>query len=158
MKKLLLLCFLGGFMFMQSCKDDCEDVTCFNGGICDDGTCQCEDGYTGSTCEDEERAGLIGTWVGNTICPDEPAEATTFSILAGNSITEILISDGTDDLAATVTGVNTFELDPFTIDLLGFMVTTSGDGSINASNQLEMNINSSIAGIGESTCVFTGAQ
>ena len=35
--------------------DDCENVTCENGGSCHDGwgnfTCQCISGYTGSYCQ-----------------------------------------------------------------------------------------------------------
>jgi len=33
-----------------SCKDDCEDVNCFNGGACVEGDCECPTGFTGSDC------------------------------------------------------------------------------------------------------------
>lgn len=39
-------------MAFSSCKKDpCEDVNCLNGGVCDDGTCICPDGYSGPRCE-----------------------------------------------------------------------------------------------------------
>ena len=30
----------------------CEDVSCINGGVCIEGTCECEDGYYGDQCEE----------------------------------------------------------------------------------------------------------
>jgi hypothetical protein len=37
---------------LNSCKKDpCETVICLNGGICDDGLCDCPDGYSGTQCE-----------------------------------------------------------------------------------------------------------
>lgn len=35
---------------MQSC-DKCKDVTCQNGGTCDNGKCACPTGYSGDNCE-----------------------------------------------------------------------------------------------------------
>lgn len=32
-------------------RDSCEGVNCLNGGICEDGNCNCPSGYTGSRCE-----------------------------------------------------------------------------------------------------------
>ncbi len=35
-----------------ACKQDkCKDVACINGGACQDGSCICPSGYTGSHCE-----------------------------------------------------------------------------------------------------------
>lgn len=31
--------------------DPCEDVVCLNGGYCQDGTCICTNGYTGTNCQ-----------------------------------------------------------------------------------------------------------
>ena len=33
--------------------DPCENVECFNGGTCNEGSCDCIDGYTGTNCEIE---------------------------------------------------------------------------------------------------------
>ena len=39
------------FFVLNSCKKDpCKDTVCYNGGYCDDGTCICPQGYTGSDC------------------------------------------------------------------------------------------------------------
>ena len=43
------------YIYNVSDIDDCESVTCLNGGNCTDGvnqhTCVCEAGYTGPHCE-----------------------------------------------------------------------------------------------------------
>ncbi len=47
----LLLAVLGTVLSTQSCKDECDGVVCQNRGICNDGTCECPEGYTGANCE-----------------------------------------------------------------------------------------------------------
>ncbi len=53
MKKQIILIFtaLLSLGTIQSCKDACGEITCLNGGTCDDGTCQCPEGFSGETCE-----------------------------------------------------------------------------------------------------------
>lgn len=38
---------------ITSCKDPCKDAVCLNGGVCEDGDCNCPLGYTGDHCENE---------------------------------------------------------------------------------------------------------
>jgi len=56
LKNLVFVVFLGfGLMVTtQSCTDECKDVTCQNGGTCDEGDCSCADGYSGDNCEIED--------------------------------------------------------------------------------------------------------
>jgi len=43
--------FLFTLLLLASCSSDpCEEVTCLNGGTCDDGSCDCPDGWTGTDC------------------------------------------------------------------------------------------------------------
>ena len=55
MKLHLSLLVLLILFFNSSCNNDpidpCEGITCLNGGVCDDGTCHCPDGYYGTNCE-----------------------------------------------------------------------------------------------------------
>lgn len=46
----MIALFVGALCF-TSCKDACEDVTCENGGTCNDGDCNCPNGFTGTNCE-----------------------------------------------------------------------------------------------------------
>lgn len=38
-------------LLSQSCKDECKEVICQNGGACVDGACACPQGFTGDYCE-----------------------------------------------------------------------------------------------------------
>lgn len=50
MKKLLYLFLV--IAAITSCKKDpCKNVVCYNNGVCDDGTCLCPNGYSGTNCE-----------------------------------------------------------------------------------------------------------
>lgn len=40
-------------VLIQSENDPCEGVTCLNGGTCVNGSCNCDDGYTGPNCGSE---------------------------------------------------------------------------------------------------------
>lgn len=57
MKKLLtpmlVLCMMTGLVFLTGCpKDPCETVDCGPNGTCNDnGTCDCEEGYSGEFCD-----------------------------------------------------------------------------------------------------------
>lgn len=40
-------------MALAGCKDPCEGIACFNGGICQEGDCLCPPQWTGSQCKEE---------------------------------------------------------------------------------------------------------
>ena len=51
MKSFNYLLILAISLCVFSCSSDpCEDITCLNGGSCDDGSCACPDGWTGADC------------------------------------------------------------------------------------------------------------
>jgi hypothetical protein len=53
---------VGAPTLITSCKKDpCKDVTCENGGTCDDGKCNCPAGYEGEKCE-KKLPVVSGTW------------------------------------------------------------------------------------------------
>lgn len=51
--KYLLIITLSLFLLASGCKkeDLCEDVVCYNGGVCVDGNCDCPPAWTGLQCE-----------------------------------------------------------------------------------------------------------
>lgn len=48
MKNFVILSFL--IFNLSSCSDPCDNVVCNNGGVCIDGTCDCELGFEGADC------------------------------------------------------------------------------------------------------------
>lgn len=58
-----------GTVLYTSCnKDACKDVTCQNGGTCNDGKCTCTTGYEGTNCETKSRDKFVGVYTGSEIC------------------------------------------------------------------------------------------
>ena len=131
-RKLFFILFLGAGMMLttQSC-DDCRDVTCENGGTCDEGDCTCTTGYIGDNCETEDRAKYIGSWSGADGCSVSGAANFTATISASSaSVTTVLISGFwgagfNNPITATINGNNITiaEQDP---DSDGFTVTGTG--------------------------------
>ncbi len=49
-----LLVFSALLFTLVSC-DQCKDVSCLNNGVCLEGTCECETGFSGANCEIEDK-------------------------------------------------------------------------------------------------------
>ena len=76
---------LGSVVYISSCKKDtCKDVQCLNNGVCDEGTCDCVNGFTGDRCQ---------------IAPPDPCE----DVVCQNGGTCI---DGTCECATGYEGTN----------------------------------------------------
>lgn len=63
-KSYLRYLFLCGLLILSStfsCKkeDPCESKTCLNGGTCNDGNCQCTEGWTGEDCGKQQTPASI---------------------------------------------------------------------------------------------------
>ncbi len=53
----------------SSCEQDsCTVLQCVNGGQCDEGACQCPDGYEGSECEIAVADRYVGVYEGTVRC------------------------------------------------------------------------------------------
>lgn len=53
MRPLLYLMFSIILLSSYSCKEPCEDIDCLYSGVCDDGICDCQEGYRGEFCENK---------------------------------------------------------------------------------------------------------
>lgn len=144
MKKITKILALAMFMFagltmFNSCNDDpCKDVTCLNGGACDNGSCNCATGYSGSDCSTIVRNALVGTVaVSSNSCT--PAGTTwTSSITAGTAISDFTISDfghftcgsGAIVVSASITSATAFTIPSQTV----CGTTYSGTGTISGTS------------------------
>ena len=130
-KFLILSCILA----LTSCTSDpCVDVTCYNDGVCNDGTCLCADWYEGTDCNTEERAQYYGDYIGtatffNADGNEIDSYTDTIPVVANGSIISGLIADGIP-LVLSVSGMGGFAIPPTaTTDPNGTPLTISGDGS-----------------------------
>lgn len=77
-------------LFLSACLNPCKKVECQNGGTCDDGTCQCPDGYEGDECEDFARDKFIGTYLVSETCASASSEYE-IRITEGPGLTNVVI-------------------------------------------------------------------
>jgi hypothetical protein len=93
MKKILLGLFAVAAFSLTSCKDECKDVNCANGGTCDAGVCTCPTGYEGELCETESRAKIVASYSVNETCSQTgPAQYTVAITKSSSDIVKVLIS------------------------------------------------------------------
>lgn len=65
-------------MQLTSCNE-CKDVTCLNGGVCEDGTCECPAGFSGSSCEVEDKCVTNNvTCLNEGVCIDGECDCEPF--------------------------------------------------------------------------------
>ena len=91
----------------QSCKDECADVVCQNGGICVDGTCDCSEWYTGNNCEEFDSEKIQSLLDGGKtpielFNDNAPLESLYGKMYAGGLIFYLNETDGTGLVAATI--------------------------------------------------------
>ena len=107
MKKIFgLFCVLALTLF--SCKDDCKDINCINGGGCSEGTCICPDGYEGDVCQDKANAKFVGVYdVDYTGTGDlSNSSGTTTATVSSGDIPEEIEIDVEFDVALSVSGID----------------------------------------------------
>ena len=133
MKFLKFLSVALTLFLITSCADPCKDVSCSDNGACDEGTCLCEAGYEGTSCETESRAKFLGEWTTiDWTCDGGSPETYTQVFGAGASANLITIVDPAFPIiviSGEVSG-NNFTIPSQEIAFLGTSITLSGSGSI----------------------------
>lgn len=78
---IITLLGLSTTLFLSSCvQDPCVDLLCQNGGQCNDGYCECIEGYEGSECEIKTASRFVGEYKGSLRCDQFPIDFTDVTI------------------------------------------------------------------------------
>lgn len=134
---------LFGALTLQSCKKDpCKNVTCQNGGTCQDGNCRCSLPWEGSKCEVDARDKFVGLWRGTTNCGDGPEE-DVIPITKSSTTANRIIIEGA--YYGELTSSSTFDIPTQTVNVDGTAVTVSGRGNLNG-NQLTLTLTFTVQG------------
>ena len=158
---LLIFMALGTAVTLNSCKDDdpCDGVECLNGGVCNDGNCNCATGFEGTNCGTAMADKFVGTWKYNETCGGFTIVDFTVTI-SKNGANKIQMSgfggyecNGSNILVnATVSG-REITIDPNQSFCSGTLTINSGTGSINESlNAINVTYTSTIPGSPSITC------
>ena len=156
MKKLFFGLIAVAALSFSSCKDECKDVNCANGGTCDAGVCSCPSGYEGELCETETRAKIIGTYQVNETCDSTGAANYNVTITAASSdVTKVLISPFGGYTGATATCTlngSTLTLNSVSGSNLSF---SNLSGTVSANGGTISNVTYTVSGTNQETCPGT---
>ena len=137
MKKIILGLLAVTAVAFTSCKDECKDVTCSNGGTCTEGICECPSGYSGTNCETSWASAFVGTYnVAETyILAGGGTGTENFSsvITAGSDAKKITLSNFTlsgQNINADLETTNSLKINAQTVTITGIQYTANGTGSI----------------------------
>lgn len=118
---------------LVSCDTDlCKDVDCGMYGECVDGDCVCEAGYTGASCDTEERAALLGAYSVSESCTSGNYTYNITVVTSSTAVTTIIIQNFGDygaNVSATVSG-SSITIANQTVTVGGFPLTFSGSGQM----------------------------
>ncbi|MCF8451541.1 MAG: hypothetical protein K9G49_16835 [Taibaiella sp.] len=70
---------------LTSCeKNSCDGITCYNGGACGHGACNCPTGYEDPQCGTKSITRYLGTYGGFTTCDNGAHTIDTVTVVAAN--------------------------------------------------------------------------
>lgn len=135
--------------------DPCENVSCLNGGTCNNGNCACSEGYEGSTCGTEERSKFIASYNTTEACPSGNFSYTVGVTTSSTGVSNVIISNfgGYGVNVAASANNSTLTIANQTIDLSGTAATFSGTGQLSG-NILTITYTVAANG-GSETCTMT---
>ena len=135
MKEIRSILLIGVFALtlLSSCGDKCDDVTCQNDGICNDGTCECLVGFEGENCELFTRDKILGNFDLSTTCDDGSTPTDGWGIGASASaFNEVLINNFHQpafNIIATITNDDALVIEEQFISSQGIGYTFTGTGT-----------------------------
>jgi len=152
-----VLCFL--LVALVACKKDdpdpCENVSCLNGGTCNDGSCRCAAGYEGGTCATEQRSKFLGVYNVSEACGSGNFTYTMNINTSAAGVQNVVFSNF-GGYGVTVNGTingSSITVPNQTLDVTGTSATFSGSGQI--SGVILTLTYTTSAGGGSETCTAT---
>ncbi len=85
-------------------RDKCKTIVCANGGVCNDGACNCPSGYGGPTCETTSRDKFLGEWQVFEKGSNTNASQYSVSVAPANIVTDVVISKFYNYFVANIRG------------------------------------------------------
>lgn len=123
------------FLTLSSCKNECKDTECFNGGICDEGTCLCPEDYTGNQCEYMAVSALYGEYTCGVECTEsqneQPIISTILITASPSGGNNVIISIGQFPLNGSFSG-NTLIFEDYYYEYEDFEGNVVGHESVTA--------------------------
>lgn len=160
--KLIVLIFiaLATSMTFSSCKDECKDVDCQNGGYCENGDCICASGYEGDNCATAMADKFVGTWKYNESCGGANVSdwPVTISKSTANKISitgfgGFQCSGGVDIIVTAIVNGRDLNLESNQLNCAGDLTINSGSGSLSSDGKtLNITYTYTVAGVGQETC------
>lgn len=92
-------------LYSSCTKDPCKDVTCQNGGTCNDGKCTCTTGFEGTNCEIKSRDKFVKSWSASDLISggSTPLSYTAnISAGVGSDVTQVIIGNSFSDNFFTI--------------------------------------------------------
>lgn len=147
-----LLGLLTIIIFSLTSCDPCKDVTCNNGGTCNEGKCECPAGTEGNMCETAWRDALLGTYNGGRTCEGVDQKEKQVTLSADPIAGQILVGYGTNEpIICVMTSPNSFT---YSQNFAGEEYSTTGTVS---GNQLTLTERTKST-FGTINCTFTGTR
>ena len=140
---------------LSSCKKDpCKNVSCQNGGTCQDGNCKCNLPWEGSKCEVDARDKFTGAWQGSENCGSPRNYNTTIGKSQASPVRiTIYEPDFQINYYAELTSSTNFTIPQQTYTVGTAVLQINGNGSLNG-NTLIMNVTYNV-GSDAFTCSYT---
>jgi len=159
MKKLFFGLIAVAALSFTSCKDECKDVTCSNGGSCTEGICECPSGYEGTNCETSWSSAFAGNYnVAESYSGDATGTDNFSSVIStGTDPKKITISNFSNsgqNITADLETAASIKINSQTVTVSGVQFVANGTGSITGST-VTLNYSLATGGVVSLTVVDT---
>jgi hypothetical protein len=87
-----VLIVIAGTAVFQSCeKNNCNNLTCQNGGSCGNGLCTCPAGWDGPTCIIRTVDRFLGAYAGSTYCNEGAPVIDSVFVIQDTSVSPLTV-------------------------------------------------------------------